>query len=508
MLRSRTLRQHSYWTTSSSTNDLPLSRSPSLEEESPAIDEQNIVRRGQSYSRTVQASIWASKLRLGLVVLLLAVFLLFLFVRFTFGDLPSVQFHGRNVILAAPESMQPSHPPVLELKRQTSKKLSLERPVIGRERLLDLGQDEPEHDFFAPKHDIVNLRWPPLVTAVPEVLPSPPETLQSGVTSASVDAQFCPSGPCRFLFPLWIGEQESRGRTHLIQVVNLAAQLNRTLVLPNVGKSRLGGCGKWPFGAYYDVPSFAKRVQELANTPGRMFSMGDFKTWLDMRPDSPVTQMVFVDENTTAIARHPLESSLVARENLMDVRVDITPLDYDDPRLKNARCLRKKFVKLGLDARYPISIRLAPSESPGVLGINISEVLRRDDVLHASLPYGPQEVLPLQEVFAPDTSVAQHQELQLDAEVILVHWDLRHLPFPSSSLPSFSVYHRLHLPAEIVPSTHKKAARPPRPAGVRQGGEGAYRAPRGDRDEYRKKESAPGEFRPQFAGVGRGAPRE
>ncbi|KZP17694.1 hypothetical protein FIBSPDRAFT_746660 [Athelia psychrophila] len=72
----------------------------------------------------------------------------------------------------------------------------------------------------------------------------------------------------------------------------------------------------------------------------------------------------------------------------------------------------------------------------------------------------------------------------------------------------------LNLPSEIVPATHKKAARPPRPAGVRPGpggGDGAYRAPRGgDRDDYRKKEGggAPGEYRPQFAGVGRGGPRE
>ncbi|EDR02635.1 40S ribosomal protein S10, partial [Laccaria bicolor S238N-H82] len=44
----------------------------------------------------------------------------------------------------------------------------------------------------------------------------------------------------------------------------------------------------------------------------------------------------------------------------------------------------------------------------------------------------------------------------------------------------------LHLPAEIVPAMHKKAARPPRPATVLPGGgEGAYRAPRGDRDDYR-----------------------
>ena len=64
------------------------------------------------------------------------------------------------------------------------------------------------------------------------------------------------------------------------------------------------------------------------------------------------------------------------------------------------------------------------------------------------------------------------------------------------SLPHFvhflTIAHRLHLPTEIVPATHKKAARPPRPAGVRPGGEGgAYRPPRPDRDEYRKKESAP-----------------
>ncbi|KAK2459910.1 hypothetical protein APHAL10511_008110 [Amanita phalloides] len=65
----------------------------------------------------------------------------------------------------------------------------------------------------------------------------------------------------------------------------------------------------------------------------------------------------------------------------------------------------------------------------------------------------------------------------------------------------------LHLPAEIVPATHKKTPRPPRPAQVRQGGEGTYRAPRGDRDDYRKKEDAPANYRPQYAGVGRGNPR-
>lgn len=72
----------------------------------------------------------------------------------------------------------------------------------------------------------------------------------------------------------------------------------------------------------------------------------------------------------------------------------------------------------------------------------------------------------------------------------------------------------MHLPTEIVPATHKKAARPQRPANVRGGGgDGVYRPPRGDRDEYRRRDDggkeesgAPSEFRPKFSGVGRGAP--
>ena len=76
----------------------------------------------------------------------------------------------------------------------------------------------------------------------------------------------------------------------------------------------------------------------------------------------------------------------------------------------------------------------------------------------------------------------------------------------------------LHVPAEIVPATHKKPQRAARPGAPgtgagRAGGEGAYRAPRGPaggEEGYRrrldeKKETAGGDFRPRFSGVGRGA---
>lgn len=68
----------------------------------------------------------------------------------------------------------------------------------------------------------------------------------------------------------------------------------------------------------------------------------------------------------------------------------------------------------------------------------------------------------------------------------------------------------LHIPIEIVPATHKRAARPaaprmgPRPGGAPRREEGEYR--RRDQGE-KKQEGAEGDFNPQFrGGFGRGKP--
>ncbi|KAF7793721.1 hypothetical protein EIP86_004837 [Pleurotus ostreatoroseus] len=352
-------------------------------------------------------------------------------------------------------------PPLHELKRQDPKKLPKSakkaRPMVGRKTLLDLIQDEPEHDGSGVKHDIVNLRWPPLVTAIPEVRPSA-EALMSGLTSRSVDAQFCHGGPhCRFLFPLWIGEQESRGRMHLMQILRLAVALNRTLVLPNVSKSRLGGCGKWAFDAYYDVPDFARSVQALWNgLPDGMISMDDFKTWVDMRPDKPITQMMFMDENSTVVAQDVSMATLILSEDALDVRVDSDTLDHEDLRLKNARCLRSKFQRLDLEKRYPISMRLASGDPPGAVvpGVHLADVLQREDILLASTLRDVQELPTLQDVLSPNGSLQPSQQSPDEADVLLLHWDLRRFPFTSSASTD-------HL--DYSPNIHKLAGRLTKP---------------------------------------------
>ncbi|KAI7906463.1 Plectin/S10 domain-containing protein [Cokeromyces recurvatus] len=57
----------------------------------------------------------------------------------------------------------------------------------------------------------------------------------------------------------------------------------------------------------------------------------------------------------------------------------------------------------------------------------------------------------------------------------------------------------LHLPQEIVPATLKKTVRPAAPR-RNFGGDRENRGPRGDRDNYRRKEGASGDFKPEFRG--------
>ncbi|SCV68235.1 BQ2448_356 [Microbotryum intermedium] len=57
----------------------------------------------------------------------------------------------------------------------------------------------------------------------------------------------------KFLFVAWIGEQETKAQLHLYQLGLLAVALNRTLVLPQVHKSRFSTCYSSPFSLYYAI---------------------------------------------------------------------------------------------------------------------------------------------------------------------------------------------------------------------------------------------------------------
>ncbi|KAK7682558.1 hypothetical protein QCA50_014358 [Cerrena zonata] len=258
--------------------------------------------------------------------------------------------------------------------------------------------------------DTRKVRWPPMVTAIPETRPDT-NSLYSGVTASSIDAQFCGGiSPCRILLPLWIGEQESRSRMHLVQVLQLARSLNRTLVLPNVGRSRIGACGRWEFEVYYDVGSFVgPKTEADEGLVRKVMLMDDFRTWLEMRPTEPSGQLLFVDEKTDVDEDASKDKISPNSTEALSVYVDKTSLDVEDSRLRKVRCLPTKYRQLELETFAPMTVHIPPVDSFG--GQFLADALAQDEIIRHS--------------------VLQGSLLDPIPEVLVLHWDTRHFPFPN-----------------------------------------------------------------------------
>lgn len=175
----------------------------------------------------------------------------------------------------------------------------VDRTLLEKLRLLELhyGTDEEEG---GNRKAVVSAGSdsPPVVANVPEVIR--PVLAADGSTSLPsrlpkipgdiLDMETCPERlgqPCLFLVPASLGEQETKAQLHLYQLGLLAVSLNRTLVLPNVHKSRLGTCFKSPFSFYYSP-------EALSALGIPTISQSDFLQWVDSRDPPPSAQIVSI----------------------------------------------------------------------------------------------------------------------------------------------------------------------------------------------------------------------
>ncbi|KAI9263821.1 hypothetical protein EDC94DRAFT_517875 [Helicostylum pulchrum] len=92
-----------------------------------------------------------------------------------------------------------------------------------------------------------------------------------------IDYKYC-AGPCRFLSLYRIPEQETRAQTHVRHFAFTAGLLNRTLILPNVGNSRIGSCLAHDFEYYYDI-QWAKDNSDSF----QYITMSNFWAWVKER---------------------------------------------------------------------------------------------------------------------------------------------------------------------------------------------------------------------------------
>ncbi|KDQ52764.1 hypothetical protein JAAARDRAFT_81001 [Jaapia argillacea MUCL 33604] len=391
----------------------------------------------------------------------------------------SVYKNNCSVILSSPnEKKETTH-------LKSGKPPTVNRSILDKLNCLHLNSQDDLDDLpwlKALSHP--NLTKPPLITHIPSTHPHP-HPPPAPPTTPSIDSHFCSyhshshSHPpkCRFLLPSYIPEQLSKSHLHLTQLILLSRLLNRTLVFPNVGRSRMGACARWEGGMYWDVEKVILGVREWAGAGGGggVVEMEEFKRWLVRRPDRPAAQMVQISPLTsprTFLATQPptlntmerngihLASYLPANFDLDGTGADATGTTKSNGLheyfKKRSPCLSKSKYFSRMDfSRYPLlSIRLpdnASSSTPAVPTsgdqgeLNVSRSIGLDlvDLLHEQIGRSSPHNLPggltsTDETPAnfPQTRTFSHGDE--NAEVLVIDYDLRHPIFPS--LPPLLAY--------------------------------------------------------------------
>ncbi|KAM0747233.1 hypothetical protein T439DRAFT_350076 [Meredithblackwellia eburnea MCA 4105] len=189
----------------------------------------------------------------------------------------------------------------------------VERSALEKLRLLDIyfGADEDDQDGLggdripeevkrpAPGARKGGIDQPPVVAYIPDAIRLDTNSATARlprVPADILDLDTCGTPRCSFLFPAWLGEQETKAQQHLYQLGLLAVALNRTLVLPHVAKSRLSACYRNPFTFYYSPDSLSR-----LGIP--TISQLDFLEWAERRdpaPEAQVVSMVSAKQDYTA----------------------------------------------------------------------------------------------------------------------------------------------------------------------------------------------------------------
>ena len=265
-----------------------------------------------------------------------------------------------------------------------------------------------------------NGRWPPLVTQLPE-----PKLSSKTIPSYSDIVDIC--GPqssshnaCRFLLPYRIAEQESKARLHFSQLVYLAQALNRTLVLPNVGKSRMGICFGWNFDMYYDL-------SDLKDNGIRFAKLDTLKAWTDLRSSRRIFtsgQFLILAEKTGTI----IESD---QRSIIDFELQAINFNGID-----TGCFRSRFQTLNMTQHGAISLNMIYPKKSLTVDMGQKLVKAVEDVIKA--PF-----------MVPDAGESPRE----GADIIVLNWDLRHSILPLIPFGLRYSPHLIDLASDLSPPT-------------------------------------------------------
>jgi hypothetical protein len=109
------------------------------------------------------------------------------------------------------------------------------------------------------------------------------------MSDEEINQRYCGYDKCKFLFVYNQPDEESLANQHMSNFIQLAKELNRTMILTNVGDSRISSCKKFPFNFYYSIKSL---LQEFPHV--QFITQENFKKWTKLRHEKPSTQHIFI----------------------------------------------------------------------------------------------------------------------------------------------------------------------------------------------------------------------
>ncbi|KAF8176116.1 hypothetical protein K438DRAFT_2022652 [Mycena galopus ATCC 62051] len=349
--------------------------------------------------------------------------------------------------LLRPQSHEPqiaASPPIHPLNSDPPAKPRpvplVDRSILQRLADLEISPDPDERPYFAS--DSSNPNRPPIVARIPEARRPLVLDLQAldicGPTTGT---------PCRFLLPLRIGEEESRARVHLMEILQLAQRLDRILVLPNVGKGRIGTCFKSGLETYYDLGRLSEDL-EYAGGPATVKS-DLFRRWVSVT--APSAQLGFLSSKQELSHSGGEDDMTFAND---DVLVQVGSFDTNEDL---PGCLAR-FPALRLDAHAPLYIHLKPHAHDRRIAASIVDALTRPDIQAAATDSPPSQ---------PDF---ESTPADADPAVLILTWDLRASIFPTTTTSQSQSHSHSHssrspLTLHYAPRLHALAAllAPPAP---------------------------------------------
>lgn len=397
--------------------------------------EDGIASTSSNYVRHRQAGVQPDVLRGTVLVVLIAVtVVLYIFLweleRFSFVSVPKPSLNQSAMAASLssgnspPEATRPRYPPTV----------FQDAPVLPSGGELNLFDDRTVVSSSKPGRTTPNT-WPPPITRVPEEHDS--DDLAEKVDDhtgenekknlSTFDSVYC-NGTCRFLLPARVGEQESKARVHFMQLLMLARRLNRTIVLPNVGKSRMSACSKWPFGAYYDTSELAHSGD--SHDSQLAIDLEVFVKWVDERPMPPSSFVVSME----SIPHDRHDAPGTGSEDAF-----IVEKAKVDPEISS--CLESKLARL--HSSLP-ETGLFVSFDPGSLKIESDASMHLVQLLSNSLDMDADSDLdwttgPSYE-YTPQYTNSSYLPLA-DIDVLVLDYDLRHPLFAASAQPNFNLHY-------------------------------------------------------------------